>query len=126
MAGISSSTTGAAPPPPEPPVAEGHGGDAHNNNNNSASVSLRPQGLVDNTSSPLLEDQLEQIPGLFDQMVIPSSSAGPSADHLSPPPPEPPAAEGQGRVGAKEDDDNTFFPLLNLLERSLTSLRRRC
>ena len=114
MAGIASSTTEDAKPispPPEPPAAEGHGGgDSHNSTTNTNN----------DTALPLLEDPLERVPDLFQQMAIPSSSAGASAAPLSPPP-EPPAADVHLAGGADHDHDNDdnviFSSLVDLLER---------
>jgi len=100
----------ALAPPPASPAAKGHGGDAHTDNyrNNDNTPSL----LADITSSRLL-DLLGRIPVLFEQMVIPASSAGPGAAPFAPPP-QPPAAEGHGGGAEDDDDGNT---LLDLVER---------
>jgi len=57
------------------------------------------------------------------------SSSGTHAAPLSPPP-DPPAAAGHGGGAAADDDDDddngTYCPVLDQLERFLTSLSRRC
>jgi hypothetical protein len=115
MAGIYSSVADAAPlsPPPEPPATEGVGGGAHNDNENNDGSTSSP--LADNAAAPLLDDLHERCPDLFEQMVTPDSPTGPLAESLAPSP-APPAAGGHGG-GADVDNNYTFSPLPDLLER---------
>ena len=86
-------------PNPRPPPSLSGGGDPDHDTSSP---------LVDETSSLLLENQLERLSDLFEQMVV-----------FEPPPPEPSAAESQGggAAAAADDDHDDFSPLLDLLQR---------